>query len=162
MQKLDQLYDKAIKDLADAFEEKHLDLTKKENDIKEKLQNEVTKVKEKLEEYLSHFNQLLKSCEKINKGFKSLEKQEKQMIKVLSYVSKINKNKKEMKDLLLEKMKNLKIDYIKEENNIKYTQYYFNGFQYYVKNIEFYDIALDEFKVRWQIQNPEELNNLGI
>ena len=47
MLKLDQLYDKAIKNLANSFEEKHLDLNKKENEIKEKLQIEVTKVKEK-------------------------------------------------------------------------------------------------------------------
>ena len=83
MLKLDQLYDKAIKNLANSFEEKHLDLNKKENEIKEKLQIEVTKVKEKLEQYLSRFNYIINNCEKINKGLKSLEKQEKQMIQVL-------------------------------------------------------------------------------
>ena len=91
MIKLDNLFDKSIKDLSKSFEEKHLALTKQEDDIKEKLQNEVTKVKEKLEENLSHYNHLIKSCEKIKKGMKTLEKQEKAMIKNLSYVSKINK-----------------------------------------------------------------------
>ena len=92
MIKLDNLFYKSSKDLAKSFEEKHLALTKQEDDIKEKLQNEVTKVKEKLEQNLSHYNHLIKSCEKIKKGMKTLEKQEKAMIKNLSYVSKINKN----------------------------------------------------------------------
>ena len=68
------------------------------------------------------------------------------MIQVLSYVSKINKNKREMKDLLQKKIINLKMEYIKEENNIKYTQYYFNGLQYKLKNIEIYDIMFDKSK----------------
>ena len=152
MLKLDQLYDKSIKNLANSFEEKHLDLTKKENEIKDKLQIEVTKVKEKLEQYLSRFNYLINNCEKINKGLKTLEKQKKQMIQVLSYVSTINKNKREMEYLLKEKIRNLKIEFIKEENNIKYTQYYFNGLQYNIKNIEFYDITFDKFKIKWQVE----------
>ena len=143
MIKLDNLYDKANKDLSNSFEEKHLNLTKQENEIRDKLQIEVTKVKEKFELYLSNLNNLIKSCEKINKGIKSLEKQEKQMIQILSYVSKINKNKKEMKKLLQEEMKNLKIEFIKEENNIKYNVYYFNGFQFKIKNIKFSDINLN-------------------
>ena len=158
MLKLDQLYDNAIKNLVSSFEEKHSELNKKENEIKEKLQIEVTKVKEKLEQYLSSFNYLINSCEKINKGLKSFEKQDKQMIQVLSYVSKINKNKKEMKDLLQKKIKNLKIEYIKEENIIKYTQYYFNGLQFNLKNIEIYDITFDKFKIKWQIDNPKDIN----
>ena len=39
MIKLDNLFDKSSKDLVKSFEEKHLALTKQENDIKEKLQN---------------------------------------------------------------------------------------------------------------------------
>ena len=68
MIKLDNLFYKSSKDLAKSFEEKHLALTKQEDDIKEKLQNEVTKVKEKLEQNLSHYNHLIKSCEKIKKA----------------------------------------------------------------------------------------------
>ena len=44
MIKLDNLFYKSSKDLAKSFEEKHLALTKQEDEIKEKLQNEVTKV----------------------------------------------------------------------------------------------------------------------
>jgi len=149
MIKLDDLYSQVDKDLSKSFEEKHLALTKQEGIIRDKMQNEVTKIKEKLEQYLSQFNMLIKSCEKINKGIKVFDKEEKQMIRILSYISKINKNKKEMKALLVEKMKNLKIEYIKEENNIKYSEYYFNGIKNFIKNIEFKDISLDKFKITW-------------
>ena len=167
MSNLDKLYDKADKDLKDSFEEKHLNLTKQENEIRERLQNEVTKIKEKLELYLSNNNNLIRSCEKIYKGIKALEKEEKQMIRILSYVSKINKNKKEMKELLEEEMKNLKIEFIKEETDIKYTEYYFNGFQCEVKDIEISELSLDKFKISWKfeqknqnklINNPENFN----
>ena len=80
------------------------------------------------------------------------------MIQVLSYVSTINKNKREMEYLLKEKIRNLKIEFIKEENNIKYTQYYFNGLQYNIKNIEFYDITFDKFRIKWQVEYPKDLN----
>ena len=70
MIKLDEVYIKADKDLANCFEEKHLILTKQENDMREKLQNQVTKIKEKLELYLTNLNELIRSCEKINKGIK--------------------------------------------------------------------------------------------
>ena len=58
------------------------------------MDNEVTKVKEKLELFLENANKELKLSEKINKGVKNIEKDNKNMIKNLSYISKINKNKK--------------------------------------------------------------------
>ena len=67
--------------------------------MKEKLDNEVTKVKEQLENYLSELNNEIKLNERINKGIKKLEKDENNMFRTLSYISKINKNKKEMKKL---------------------------------------------------------------
>ena len=83
MIKLDDLYSQVDKDLSKSFEQKHLALTKQEGIIREKMQNEVTKIKEKLEQYLSQFNMLIKSCEKINKGIKVFDKEEKQMIRIL-------------------------------------------------------------------------------
>ena len=160
MIKLDNLFDKSSKDLIKSFEEKHLALTKQENDIKEKLQNEVTKVKEKLEQNLSHYNYLINSFEKIKKGLKSFEKQGKTMIQNLSYVSKINKNIKEMKGLLQEQLMNLKIEYIKEENNIKYTKYNFNNFQYNIEDIEFKDITSNKIEISWKLGNSKEKNNI--
>ena len=45
-------------------------MIKEENNIKEKLENEVTKVKEKLEIILTETNNQINISEKINKGIK--------------------------------------------------------------------------------------------
>ena len=116
--KIDKLYDKIDKEIKEFYLEKHEQLIKEENDLKEKLQNEVTKVKEKLEYFLLKTNNLLKISERINKGIKHLEKEDKNLIKNLSYISKINITQKEMKALFLELMKNININY--KENKLNF------------------------------------------
>ena len=64
------------KETSKSFELKHEKLIKEEKDIKDKLQTEVTKVKSKLEEYLSLANTLIKNYEKINKGIKFINNKE--------------------------------------------------------------------------------------
>ena len=88
-----------------SFQKKHEELIKQENDLKEKLQNEVTKVKEKLEYFLSQCNTEIRIKEKIEKGIKNLEKNEKNLIKTLTYISKINKMQKEMNKIFQQLMK---------------------------------------------------------
>ena len=51
-----------------AYQEKHEKLLKEENELKDKLDNEVTKVKEKLEKYWSEINSNIK----IKKLFQNL------------------------------------------------------------------------------------------
>ena len=58
------------------------------------MDNEETKTKEKLANSLSEVNNIIKFCERFNKGIKKLENEEKNMIKILSYISKFNKTKK--------------------------------------------------------------------
>ena len=54
--------------------------------MKEKLQNEVTKVKESLENYLSELNKIIKYNERIIKGINKLENEkEKNLFKNLLY-----------------------------------------------------------------------------
>ena len=60
-------------------------MKKEENDLKEKLQNEVTKTKEQLEIVLSKVNNEIKISERINKGIKKFDNDEKNMTKILSY-----------------------------------------------------------------------------
>ena len=89
-----------------------------ENNLKEKLQNEVTKVKEKLENFLTESNKLIRTNDKINKGLKVIENEnekEKNLIRNLSYITKINKNKKEMNSLFMELMKNINIFLLKKK-----------------------------------------------
>ena len=122
------------------------------------MQNEVTKTKEKLENFLSESNQIIKINEKIDKGIKLLEKGEKNIIKILSYISKINKINKNMKNLNQGLMKNLKITFQNEQNNIKYEEYYFNGIPI-PKDIEFKDITSNGLKLFW---NLDDINLISI
>jgi len=123
---IDKLYEKVEKEIIEYFKRKHEELIKKEKEIKDNLQIEVTKTKEKLEVYLSFSNKIIKDIERINKGIKILEEEEKNMIKKLTYVSKINKNEKEIKKLNYTCMRNIKISFKEEENKVKYDEYFFN------------------------------------
>ena len=58
--KIDKLYDEVNSEIKNSFEIKHEKLIKKENDLREKLQNEVTKVKEQLEKFLAESNKSFK------------------------------------------------------------------------------------------------------
>ena len=158
MNEIDQTYDKVNNEIIKSYEKKHEELLKQENDLKENLQNEVTKVKEKLEIFLSELNRLIKINEKINKGIKMLEKEkEKNMIKNLSYISKINKNKKEMKTIVGELLKNLKISFKEEKNTIEFKEYYFNGIQT-PKNIEFKEVGDNYLKLTWEFDDIKIVN----
>ena len=120
IKEIDKLYEKVEKEITEYFKRKHEELIKNEKDIKENLQTEVTKTKEKLEEYLSLSNKIIKNIEKINKGIKLLEKEEKNIIKKLTYVSKINKNDKETQTFFQTLMRNIKISFEEKESKVKY------------------------------------------
>ena len=144
----------------EAYQKKHEILIKEENDLKEKLDNEVTKAKEKLEKYWSEINNNIKMGEKINLGINSLQKGENNnIIKTLSYISKINKNKKEMKKLYEELMRNIKFNFKDENNkcNIVYDEYYFNGIPK-PKNIQLKDITSSSVNISWDIDNLNLIN----
>ena len=157
MEKIDKRYEELDKETTNSYEIKREKLNKEENDLKEKLKTEVTKIKEKFEIKISEISSLLKNCEKIFKGIKTLEKHEKNIIKNLSYISKININKKETNVILQELMKNLNIKFIEEENLIKYEEYYFSGISH-PKNIEIKDIGTTSFKILWKIDDINILN----
>ena len=149
---IDKLYEKVNKEINEYFKRKHEELIKKEKEIKDNLQSEVTKIKEKLEEYLSFSNKIIKDIERINKGIKTLEKEEKNMIKKLTYISKINKNDKEIKKLNDTCMRNIKICFEEKVNKVKYEEYFFNGIPS-PKDIEIKDIDINSFKVNWKIDD---------
>ena len=148
--KINNLYDNVNKDIIKHYEIKHESLIKEENDLKEKLQNEVTKVKEKLECFLSECNKIIKLNEKINKGIKKINNEN--ILKSLSYISTINKNQKNMNLLFQQLMGNIKISFEQDKSNIKFEEYYFNGIPT-PKNIEVKDITANSFKLNWIIDN---------
>ena len=158
--KIDSLYDKINKEVTNSYKIKIEKLLKEEDDLKEKLKNEVTKVKEKLEFFLTETDKIIKTGEKINKGIKGIELDKENIgsfIKKLNYISKINKNQKKIKMIFKELMRNLNITFIEEKNNIKYEEYFFNGIQT-PKEINIEDINTESFKINWTIDKSNFVN----
>ncbi len=94
IKKINLLYDKALDDMSLFF--------KKENEIKDKLENEVTKVKEQLEKNLSLLNEEIRINERLNKGINKLKNdknQENNIFRLLTYISEINKHYKKLQIL---------------------------------------------------------------
>jgi len=147
------------KETTKSFLLKHEKLIKEEKEIKDKLDNEVTKIKSKLEEHLLLANSLIRNFEKINKGIQGLNKEEQNkninLLKNLTYVSKLNKNQKEMNKISQILMKNLKLDFI--DDNIKYEKYYFNGLSI-PKDIKINDIKNKSCNITWKIDDLNIIN----
>ena len=151
--KIDNLYDKIFNEISHKYKINHEKLIKEENDLKDSLKNEVTRVKEKLENYLSNSNELIRKNEKLNEGVNILKKdEEKNILKTLSYISNINKNKKEILSLLGKLIKNINISYNEEKGQIYFDNYYFNGV-YIPKNFKNEDISSNSIKLFWEIDN---------
>jgi len=157
IEKINNLYENVNNEVTKYFKDKHEILIKEENELKEKLNNEVSRVKEKLEIFLSESNKQINIGDRINKGIKSLNN-EKNNIKLLTYISKINKSEKEMKNLFQELMRNIKISFEKEKKIINYEEYYFNGIPS-PKDIQFKDIDLNSVNISWKIDNIK-INNI--
>ena len=134
MIKIDETYDKVDKETTKSFEEKRELLNLEEENLKDKLKNEVTKIKDKFEENMSLIKELLRKCEQIQKGIKNLQKEEKNMIKTLSYISKVNQNQRKIDNLMNSPMKNMNIAFNKDKCIIEYKEYYFNE-----KKLDYFD-----------------------
>ena len=91
LKEIDKRYEKVDKETTESFQRKRELLDTEEENLKDNLKNEVTKIKEKMEIFLSQIYNMSKSCDKIIKGLKSFNKEENNIVKLLSYVSAINK-----------------------------------------------------------------------
>jgi len=150
---IDKSYDKINNQITKVYEVKHEKLLTEEKNLKENLQTEVTKTKEKFEDFLSNCNKLLNMNERINKGVKILQNEkEKSIIKTLSYISNISKTEKEINLLLSKLMKNININFNEKECKLKFENYYFSGIQI-PQNIECKDITSNNLKLFWKIDN---------
>ena len=152
--KINELYEKMNKEIKNSFELKHEKLIKVEKEIKDKLDKKKKKIKEKLEEYLSLTNSLIRNYDKISKGIQQLKNEEQNksinILRNLTYISKINKNKTEINKIEQTLMKNLKLDFI--DDNIKYKEYYFNGLPI-PKDIKISDIKANSCNISWNIDD---------
>ena len=156
--KINIIYDKVNNELSQFFLKDHERLIKEEAELRENLQNKVTKIKEILESFLTECNFSIKSCEKITKEIKIFENnKDKDIIKKLAYISQISILEKNMTKLLSEFISNFNISFNAKEKNFRYEEYYFNGIQI-PKNIEFKDVKSDGFKIVWKIDNINVIN----
>lgn len=133
----------------------------KKNILKEKLRNEVTKILDKLEDYLISINSIIRLSENIVKGIKKIENEEKiNLFKKLSYISKINICNKKIKSIINKSMKNINITFIEKEPFILIKNYYFNGIQI-PTDINFKNIHIDSMEVYWKVDDINK-NNIDI
>ena len=159
--KINNLYEKTVEEITKSFIAKHEELIFRENNIKEKLQLEVTNVKKNLENYLLKSNNEIKLSENINRGIKKLQSEENNILKNIAYASKLNKSIKEMKKLSNDSIKSLKFKYHEDKCNIKYEDYIFKE-NHIPKILEIKDINSTSCKVFWGIDNNEKNNNKKI
>ena len=75
----------------------------------------------------------------------------------IRHISNINKSQKEMKLLMQETLKNIKIYFNENEKNLKFEEYYFNGLPI-PKDIQISDIGINSFKISWKIDDIKLLN----
>ena len=152
IKEIDKQYDKVLSEIGKSFKAKHEKLIKEENELKEKLQFEVTKAKENLEKFWSLSNSEIIIGERINKGIQKIKNEEKNMMKTLSYVSKINKNQKEMKKLSVSLIKSIKFSFEQNDSSLKFEEFFFNGIPI-PKDIQFNNISYDSLDLRWKIDD---------
>ena len=154
-------------EITNFFEIKHQKLIKKENKLKETLNNEVTKKREKLENFVSELNINIKNCERLNKIKEVFEKEEqeqkKNILEILSYISYFSKRKKEMRKILIKPILNLKFSFKDNEQVIIFEENEFHGLQP-PKDIKCEDIDIDKLNISWKFNydNLIELNEKNI
>ena len=116
-----------MNDIKQYFIEKHEELIKEENELIEKLQNEVTKVKEKMENTLSEINEEIRLSERINKISNKIEKDDANLMKIISFISKIKNSITTMNETLKKPLKNIKFNFQKEKKSLNFEEYYINN-----------------------------------
>ena len=90
------------------------------------MQNEVTKVKEKMENTLSEINEEIRLNERINKITNKLEKDDENLVKIISFISKIKNTMKIMNETMKKPLKNIKFNFQKENKSINFEEYNIN------------------------------------
>lgn len=157
IKKINDLYEKAMENLENSYRKKIEIILKEKEEHIEKINIEVTKVKESLESFLSGINNEILIKERINKGILKMENKEQNTFQIFSYISKINQTKKKMKTYLTKLMRNLNIKYDENSNKIIFDEYYFNGWPI-PKNIKIENLNSTSAKISWSIDDINILN----
>ena len=157
IENINNLYEKTMENITKSYLIKHEQLLKEENDLKEKLQFQVTKAKEELENNLSKSNNNIKLSERIKKGIEKMKNKDENILKIISYISKANKTQKEKNNLASDFMKNIRIKYVENKNEINFEEYIFNGIPI-PENIKIKDITNSSCFISWDIPKLNILN----
>ena len=158
---LDELFKETETKINNFFSYNPTIINNNKNILIEKLRNEVTKILDKLEDYLISINSLIRLSEKIMKGIKKIGNEEElNLFKKLSYISKISICNKNIKSIINKSMKNINITFIEKEPFIIIKNYYFNGIQI-PTDIKFKNIHIDSVEVYWKLDDINK-NNIDI
>ena len=112
---LDKIYEDIKNKIKNNYEKKMEELLKEENNLIDKLNNEITKVKENLYNNFRKITDEIKINERINKYMKMMGQKEKNIFKKLTIISNMEKNIKEMKKINNDKIKSIKIKYLENK-----------------------------------------------
>jgi len=143
IENLNKKFDKTMKDIQNYFILKHEELIKEESVLTEKLKNEVTKTKEKIETFLSELNEQIKLSNRIIKISNKLDKKEKNYLKNISYISKMKELIKNMNKIIIKPLKNIKFRFEEEKRDVNYEEYSMNE-EIFENNINIDSIILNE------------------
>lgn len=155
--KINDVYKNTMKNLEIHYKKKIEIILKEENEFIEKINDEVTKVKESLENFLTEINDEILIKERINKGIKNLENKEQNIFQIFTYISKMNQSLKRMKKLFTKLMRNINIKHDENNNKIIFDEYYFNGWPI-PKNIKIENLTSTSANISWSIDNINILN----
>ena len=152
IEKVNNSRDILLDEITKSFEEQRVKLNEKEKALKSELDLKVTELKDKLEKFYIESNDILSSCERINKAIQNYEKNNDNntKIKTLCYISKINKVNVEVKGILQKSFENTEISF-KNDNSLDYKNYYINGIPK-PKNIEI-EQKDNKLYISWNIDN---------
>jgi len=112
---MNKKFGETLKDINNYFIIKHEELIKEENSLIEKMQDEVTKVKEKIKNFVFELNEQIKLSNRIAKNTNKLDKEENNYLKNIVYVSKMKESISNMNKIITKPLKNINFFFKKKK-----------------------------------------------
>ena len=143
---------KLINEITTSFEEKHIQLNRKEKQLKLELDEKVKKIKEELNKFLIESKNIILFCERSSKAIENYEKKNYvEDIETLYYISEININNEKTKEFFKIPKRNLDISFNSDLDVLDYKDYYFSGIP--VPNNIKKEIQGQNVIISWDINN---------
>ena len=126
IEKINNSYNRIENEITLSFRKQYLELEEREKNLKLELNTKVNNIKDELKDFLIKANDILLSCERIQKSDKKYERKNNNDIITLYYISEIYKNKKKAEEFLEKKIRNIEILF-RSDKYLRSDDYYFNG-----------------------------------